>query len=253
MERLSILVNSCDRYEEVWNPFFTLLFKYWKSKDIPRVFLNTETKSYCNYEVTSLNSKEESWSSRLIESLNKIGTTYVLLLLDDFFIMENINVREIYNILSLLDSNKEVGGVYLKKIAGSSNLAKYDDRYLVLDKKMGKYYLNFQASIFRKDVLLKMLVPQYSPWEIEENAKYNTVDEILLCDSVGDYKDCSNDTIPYLWALESGYGICKSKWLWNNGKLFKRNNVSYERKELGYISHLDYLCQKTKHFLIKRK
>ena len=44
-DKLTILVCSCDRYEDLWIPFFTLLRKYWGSKDV-RILLNTESLGF---------------------------------------------------------------------------------------------------------------------------------------------------------------------------------------------------------------
>ena len=42
---VTILVNSCDKYEDAWEPFFVLLEKYWI--DHPRkILLNSETIEY---------------------------------------------------------------------------------------------------------------------------------------------------------------------------------------------------------------
>ena len=44
-ENVTILVNSCDNYDDLWLPFFTLLKKYWVPLNV-RVILNTETKKF---------------------------------------------------------------------------------------------------------------------------------------------------------------------------------------------------------------
>ena len=42
---ITIVVNSCDKFKDAWEPFFVLLDKYWT--DHPRkVLLNSETIEY---------------------------------------------------------------------------------------------------------------------------------------------------------------------------------------------------------------
>lgn len=52
----SILINSCDDYEDVWRPFFSCFRDNWKNCSYP-IFLNTEHKKYEHegLEITSLN------------------------------------------------------------------------------------------------------------------------------------------------------------------------------------------------------
>ena len=53
---VSILINSCDAYEDIWEPFFRCFSENWPDCPYP-IYLNTETKEYNpDYiHVTSLN------------------------------------------------------------------------------------------------------------------------------------------------------------------------------------------------------
>ena len=45
---ISILVCSCDKYEDLWNPMFGMFFKFWE--DCPlNIYLMTNNKKY-NHE-----------------------------------------------------------------------------------------------------------------------------------------------------------------------------------------------------------
>ena len=84
----AVLVCSCDKYEDTWIPFFTLMKKYWS--DCPyQIYLNTETKQYkdkLGMGVITLNSRPKySWSKRLKNCLRQIDSQFVILILDDFF------------------------------------------------------------------------------------------------------------------------------------------------------------------------
>ena len=52
MDKIALLVNSCDKYEDLWAPFFTLLKKYW-NPEYP-IVLNTESKDF-NFEGLNIN------------------------------------------------------------------------------------------------------------------------------------------------------------------------------------------------------
>ncbi|MBR2668842.1 MAG: hypothetical protein IKE36_03490, partial [Solobacterium sp.] len=76
MDKVVLLVNSCDAYEDCWIPFFTLLKKYW-NPHMP-IYLNTETKSWSfeglDIRTLQLYRKEDKpeWSERLIRTLQNI-------------------------------------------------------------------------------------------------------------------------------------------------------------------------------------
>ena len=60
----SILVTSCDKYEDAWKPFFSLLNIMWPTCPY-RIYLNTETKNHIekiiNVVFVDFNGGDESW------------------------------------------------------------------------------------------------------------------------------------------------------------------------------------------------
>ena len=45
MTNLTIIVNTCDKYEDAWNPFFRLMEINWPESENYKIILNTENKS----------------------------------------------------------------------------------------------------------------------------------------------------------------------------------------------------------------
>ena len=43
--KYSVLVNTCDKFEDCWNPFFKLFCMYWQDYK-GKIYLNTEYKDY---------------------------------------------------------------------------------------------------------------------------------------------------------------------------------------------------------------
>lgn len=73
MKKCTVLLSTCDSYEDTWNPFFKLMNKYWE--DCPYdVFINTESKNYIPNFNTKLNivslhpiNKKLQWGGRMLE------------------------------------------------------------------------------------------------------------------------------------------------------------------------------------------
>ena len=66
---VTILVNSCDLYEDVWEPFFRLLKIQWPECEQYRIVLNTETKEYnCEFlkVETICGGRNSTWSERIL-------------------------------------------------------------------------------------------------------------------------------------------------------------------------------------------
>ena len=109
---LSILVNSCDSFEDCWDPFFKLFEKYWPDCNLP-IILNTEYKVFDNKKVVSSKSacgfkKKLTWSEALLNALNLVDTEFILYLQEDYFIEEYVDVdsiRKAVNFLKLNNNN----------------------------------------------------------------------------------------------------------------------------------------------------
>ncbi len=238
---VSILVSSCDKYQEAWMPFFSLLKKYWEECNYPK-YLLTESYVYSDYGVKTINSANQEWSSRLLDALNKIETEYVLFFLEDFFIMGKVKVDMINRYLSYMESDDNISVIYLKSSTGQNKVSSLYPELIKMEKGK-KYYINFQAALWRRKDFIRVIAPQLSPWDIEENPRWEVSGD-FYCVRNSSYVDCKIDVIPYLWALETGYGICKSRWLWNNKKLFKREGVQCECTTLPIMHKYNYIWNK---------
>ena len=238
-----MLICSCDKNKEIWNPFFSLLNKYWIDRPT-ECFILAETLISSEKNVKTI-LRTGAWTNRLLFALEKIETEYVILMLDDFFIMKPVRVEEINRVRHIMDKNENIAVFYFKHISRQSGEVAYEN-YLEMDSSL-KYIVNFQAGIWRTKALKSLIEKNKSPWDIEENANPKIKGNWLFyCANEGSYTNCDNDVIPYLWAIRSGYGVCKGKILWNNKKLFKKNGIKFKPKELKSMSYAEYKLKEFK-------
>lgn len=249
-ETCSILVNSCDKYHDAWHPFFTLLKKYWSQCEY-KLYLNTESKSYTDYGVITLNSDSPSWTGRLIDSLQRIESEFILFMLEDFFLMGQVDDLEIKAVVEKMKNDDSIAVVYPKRISTYSYRDDVHPEWIRMDvDKNQKYMVNCQFAIWNKKLLLDILNPGLSPWQLErefklpENCKYK-----FYCFPNGSKFSIEGDVFPYLFAIQKGYGIAQSKWLWNNKKFFKNEGVEVNYDSLGVLSYPEYLLNKLKYKL----
>lgn len=252
MSSCSILVSSCDKFNSAWNPFFILLKKYWPNCPY-KLYLNTESLKYNNPDVVTLNSLCDSWSGRLIESLKKIDSDYIIFVLEDFFLMRPVQDHIISKIIKILEQDPTIAVVYPKKITGFDMKDDVHPEWIRMDyNKDVRYLVNCQFAVWNKIALLELLRPGLSPWDLErlfkvpDDCKYK-----FYCLPYGNRFSIDGDVFPYYFAIQNGYGIAKSKWLWNNKKLFKKEKIAVDYSSLGTLSYFQYNIDKLK-FKLKR-
>lgn len=233
--KCSVLVSSCDKYKDAWIPFFTLIGKYWKNRPYP-IFLNTETEKateVAGIPVTSISCpyKNCSWSKRLIHALKKIKSEYIIFMLEDFFIMSEVDQKEIDHCVKLMDANPNAANInfgYGKDIESTDYI---DTKYAKRSRNTG-YYLNAQAAIWRRKMLIKILSPYESAWQFElfgsERAKLYPYDFIIKKDDV--------PIFDYHTQLNFNLGIQKGMWMTGNVDFFEREGIKVNYDNLGFYS-----------------
>ncbi len=236
---VTILVNSCDLYEDTWYPFFKLLQKQWP--DCPyRIILNTETKQYnCPFlNVETINSgKDLSWTARLRYVLNKIDSEFVLFFLEDFFLLSEVRTESFYKALDIIKNNSDVGLVHFTPVEKDTPAPQndLDNCFYELPVKKRTLRTRVAISLFRKDYFLKLLYGDENPWQYERESHIRSM--------FAGYKIIRQNyslyppTFHYCLDHSIGIGVTSRKWLKNNKQFFESMgiyDVNYER--LGILT-----------------
>lgn len=86
---LSILICSCDKYEDAWEPFFYFFKKFWEDCSF-NIYLLTNFKRHNDEKVISLIIGEDiDWSTSFLKAIEKINTKYIVIFIvifmEDYF------------------------------------------------------------------------------------------------------------------------------------------------------------------------
>jgi hypothetical protein len=161
----ALLVVSCDAYQDLWEPFFTLLFRYWP--DCPyRVFLGSNYATYPDRRVTPLAIGEDrNWSSNLVKMLESIPSDGVLLLQEDFLVDRPVQTERITQLIGYAEV-KEAACLRLMPIPGPDDPCG-DHPELGMIRKGAAYRVSLQAAWWRKKDLAAIVRGGESPWQFE--------------------------------------------------------------------------------------
>lgn len=166
---LCILIPSCDRYADLWEPFFQLFWKYWPDCPYP-VYLGANSLEFSAPGVRQiLIGADPGWSDGLLKMLAALDDTgnlpYVLLLLDDFFFTAAVDTPTIQSCAAALDA---LGGNCLR-LRPQPPLDHPVEGYDRLGEIAGEapYRFSLQAAIWRRSALQGLLRPAENPWQVE--------------------------------------------------------------------------------------
>ncbi len=160
---IGLLVVSCDKYSDLWEPFFACMQKNWP--DCPyEIYL---LANYKNTDVkgvrTILIGEDLSWSDNVLTGLSKINEDYIIMFIDDLLIKEKVDTPAVKNLLSWMvkkDAN------YLRLSPTPKPDKTYND--LVGIVSPGTIYrASTVLSVWKKNTLCQLLVRGESAWDFE--------------------------------------------------------------------------------------
>lgn len=177
IENISLVLSSCDKYEDTWHSFFIQLVKNWPDFSMP-IYLGTETKqfSYPDLDVKcplSGGIVYSQWSERLIKLLKFVESDYVLFMLDDFWLTTPVDTSVVQRILGYMNKNPKIGFVCLRN---EQDTGAEECEYPELRESMKNkpYRITTQAGLWRKDYLIKILKSHESAWNFETRATWRS-------------------------------------------------------------------------------
>ena len=144
------------------DPFELEVVGFTKPADLPEQLPFYSVGSFTNYPVNR-------WSDALIDYLETCQEDLITILLEDYWLLRAMNRQAVLDAYSYMIKHPEAIRFDLAADRMFSRQAEYVEPFASLDicEAKGDYSLSFQASIFRRKLLLELLRPSETPWQTE--------------------------------------------------------------------------------------
>lgn len=249
---LSLLILSCDKYSDLWDPFYDQLEKNWNDRAI-KSYILTDKKTGKNYENVEIISagKNLSFSERIRYACNEINSKYVFITLDDYFLMNKIDNSEINKILNYIKRN-DVDYFRIFPIPKPNKKGFKREGYYNIDLS-GNYKVNLYPGIWKRELLSKTVKEELNPWEYEVSlTKVARENNAVCCMSTG-------TEFPILDVIRKGKILNKAYYKLRKESIFlsKRNRISLLKEvKLDFLFYgkeiiPNFIWKKLKFMLIK--
>lgn len=217
--KLTVLVNTCDLYKDIWPLFFAALDEYWPNRTVSLI-LNTEKEKYNiakNVFVSNFTAVDgnDSWGLRLIKSLTNIDTEYVLVVYDDFILEGVFDEQELNTLICRMDDDPNIAAVYLTKLGLQTNKNNnlindreiFKNKYEILEDNID-FRLNSAPALWRRKDLLAYTGKYDNPWAWEVFGSYRT-----FGDGKKMYCPAEGESDVYKYNYKKGGAIYRGKWV----------------------------------------
>jgi hypothetical protein len=161
--RIAVLVVSCDRYADLWPPFFQLFFRFWPDRPFP-VYLLSNAEKPGFPEVSHIPVGDDiSWSDNLMKAIAAIREDYLLMFLDDLFLVDYVRTDRVLEICAWIadhDAN------YVRLNPSEPPDQPYSTLLGTVSPGM-IYRTSTVLSVWKKSVLRDLLKSGETAWQFE--------------------------------------------------------------------------------------
>jgi hypothetical protein len=158
----AVVVASCWRFRQVWNPFFILFGRYWP--DCPyKIVLSTDTGTHPCVEALQVG-KDLGWSSNLMRNLQRLAADRVILLQEDFLLTAPADTASVRRLVAYSRAN-DIACLRMCPCPGPTGT--WRDGFLGTIGKDDAYRVSLQMAIWNKTDLMSLLREGETAWDVE--------------------------------------------------------------------------------------
>jgi len=217
---MKILVGTCDKYKDTWEPFIHGFKKYWAN--CPWVLCWACNTIEPAYGTPLLSGEYNNWSRTMISALNKINDEVILLLLDDYWLTKEPDTKKIERYVDLLlGSNVE----HIRLIPSEDIEGSFCDLDVNLFKNDAPYRCSTQAGLWKRQTLLDLLKDGEDIWTFENEASKRSKGKLFTC--------ANKYLIHYVYPEDPDFDWKKQPV--ENGKWTKDAKRYIQKEKLGII------------------
>jgi hypothetical protein len=164
---IAIVVLSCDRYSDLWQPYFDAFFDQWPDCPFP-VYLAANEAVFDHPRVRTLKSgPDRDWSSSVLSVLRQVPNRRVLTLFEDFFLVHRIDTDKV---LRLADWAARHDYAYLRFYASPKPDEASDNPEVGRLAEQAPYRATLCSVVWDKEFLMSLIRPGESAWVYEFNS-----------------------------------------------------------------------------------
>jgi hypothetical protein len=164
---IGLVVLSCDKYSELWEPLSSSILTNWPDCPFDKYLVSNYLDFYSPYFKTIKVGDDISWSGNILEALKilKNDYKYILVTLDDLFLASKVDTLTLSLIINTF---LEMEGNFLSLIQSPRFTKKYNEYFGEIEPG-ALYRPTCVFGLWKLTVLESLIIPSENAWEFERN------------------------------------------------------------------------------------
>ncbi len=187
--KFDIVLVTCDKTQWIL-PIVFYFFEKYLPKDYPVTILgfnkpDIEFPENITFHSMGTSQKINQWSMDIYNFTKTLKKEYIMFLLDDFFLLDNLRVDKLENLIEKMDQDSNIGlcniGYAPQYVPNVDTLLVDEEDYFLCEQHSPLYQINCQPSIYRRSHFNQYFQKPQSPWKLELNRNHRNIQKRLLC------------------------------------------------------------------------
>ena len=237
LDDLAIVINSCDKYSDLWETFFYFFNKNWPDCPFKRYLISNNIQPNINDVEIIKVGKDISWSNNLLLALKQLEQKYILFFLDDLFLIKLVDTERLVDVFKVF---KSINGNSFKLISMPKPDTKFNEFFGIISPG-ALYRTTTVFSIWNRTILLKLLNKNENAWEFELNGS-------IRSDPINNFFSTYENM--FFWI----HGVIRGKWVRKSVKLIKSQGYEIsinKRPVMGYTLSVIIFLRQIRAYLFK--
>lgn len=180
-EKMTVLVSSCDKFSDLWDTHFMLYRKNWAENPFSTCLITDKKTDKAPEGVTVLATESEwDFPLRIRRALEQIDTPFVLLTLDDYFLIDTVKTEDMTYLLERMEKEGiDYLSLYNRRKTKKRHCRPLTELFPINLSR--KYALTLYPAIWSVEFLKKTINENLSPWLYEVSLTTAAVEEGAVC------------------------------------------------------------------------
>ena len=206
----AIVILSCDKYFDLWEPMAQSVFEYLGTLNLPTYLVSNEMSFEFPKVTNIMTGPDTDWSTSFRKALQKIPEGLLFVLLDDMPLIARPDLNQVTECFSLIASGK-LDTLHPRPIPGKRRFhTQYENWFAYTSTD--NYTCNVLA-FWRKSILEDVIRPGESAWDFEVQGSHRL-------NELGKSGALTQDLLNYV------HLVIKGSWVANVSDLMKYHKLS---------------------------
>jgi hypothetical protein len=162
---LGIVIASCDKYSDLWQPLFGQFFKHWPNCPYP-IYLVANHQRFEHPQVTTLLAGGDiDWSTTMATAIAQLNHSHLLFWIDDAFLTNDVSNQKMEHLFRFVIEHQ----IQFLRLRPHPKPAKWFNKEIGILNQQAAYRVSLFATIWSVEMLRNILRPGESAWQFEIN------------------------------------------------------------------------------------